>query len=662
VVNDEHKGEALSRQRYDDYFFVSGSPITVNGVPKFMRSNICPSYSAVAGILLVLSFGSAYSADRKPVDTQADLPRFSYPVSGKVETLLDADQATFAAFAAPVEADIDSVLRDYDIRDHAALRDLLQAKLNLQIISGTADGKTLEQLHQLRALEDKPSARLIAHLDQEAFIKARMAAPQSSGASEACPEGFEAAYKGAVDPLPWETVGTDLKGLKGFMGVASHNFFEGFAVSNLQASVDQNHALDLPGAEALIRARAAIRVIVGCQAPLVAVLTAYVDQHNVTKPDIWLARTAVLPDASLLTPVNVAIWDSGIDTSLFPGRLLVDPKPGHDDPNGIAFDVTAKHTHGSLIPLTPEQQADYSSHLADMQGFSDLENDINSDAAAAAKKKLAAMSPEDVKHLFDEGDIFESYAHGTHVAGIAAEGNPAILLAYARITYDSGHPHSPPTDRLVMDLGKSYAEDVRWFKKHRIRVVNMSWWNWPAAYEKDLADNGIGKDAEDRKKLARHYFDIEKRALYAAMKDAPDILFVTIAGNSDHDNAFQEIIPSSFKLPNLIVTGAVDQAGDETTFTSYGENVLIDADGKAVESVVPGGTKVKMSGTSMAAPQVTNLAAKLLAIKPDLTPVQVIDLIRKGSDVSEDGRRHLMNPKRSVELLKSAPPIAATSE
>jgi subtilisin family serine protease len=146
------------------------------------------------------------------------------------------------------------------------------------------------------------------------------------------------------------------------------------------------------------------------------------------------------------------------------------------------------------------------------------------------------------------------------------------------------------------------------------------------------------------------------------MKDAPDILFVTIAGNSDHDNAFQEIIPSSFKLPNLIVTGAVDQAGDETTFTSYGENVLIDADGKAVESVVPGGTKVKMSGTSMAAPQVTNLAAKLLAIKPDLTPVQVIDLIRKGSDVSEDGRRHLMNPKRSVELLKSAPPIAATSE
>jgi len=73
-----------------------------------------------------------------------------------------------------------------------------------------------------------------------------------------------------------------------------------------------------------------------------------------------------------------------------------------------------------------------------------------------------------------------------------------------------------------------------------------------------------------------------------------------------------------------------------------------------VESVVPGGAKVKMTGTSMAAPQVTNLAATLLAIDPKLSPSEVIDLIRRGSDVSQDGRRHLMNPKRSMELLESS--------
>ena len=143
------------------------------------------------------------------------------------------------------------------------------------------------------------------------------------------------------------------------------------------------------------------------------------------------------------------------------------------------------------------------------------------------------------------------------------------------------------------------------------------------------------------------------RSLYAALKSAPEILFVTIAGNNNASNAFQEVIPSSFRLPNLIVAGAVDQAGDETGFTSYGDNVLVHADGQAVESVVPGGATVKMSGTSMAAPQVTNLAAKLLAIDPKLSPLQIITLIRDGSDASDDGRRHLMNPKRSIELLES---------
>jgi subtilisin family serine protease len=221
------------------------------------------------------------------------------------------------------------------------------------------------------------------------------------------------------------------------------------------------------------------------------------------------------------------------------------------------------------------------------------------------------------------------------------------------MTYDTGNPHMTPTDKLQQDLVSSYAASVQWFKDHHIRVVNMSWWNTPSTYEKDLADNGVGKDSVERKQLARHYFEIERDGLYAALKSAPEILFVTIAGNNNADNAFEEVIPSSFRLPNLIVAGAVDQAGDETNFTSYGDNVLVHADGQAVESVIPGGAKVKMTGTSMAAPQVTNLAAKLLAIKPELTPTEMIALIRDGEDTSDDGRRHLMNPKRSVELLRS---------
>jgi subtilisin family serine protease len=68
---------------------------------------------------------------------------------------------------------------------------------------------------------------------------------------------------------------------------------------------------------------------------------------------------------------------------------------------------------------------------------------------------------------------------------------------------------------------------------------------------------------------------------------------------------------------------------------------------------VPGGARVKESGTSMASPNVVNLAAKLFALDPALTPAQVIDLIKAGADTSSDGRLHLINEKRSVQLLQA---------
>ena len=52
----------------------------------------------------------------------------------------------------------------------------------------------------------------------------------------------------------------------------------------------------------------------------------------------------------------------------------------------------------------------------------------------------------------------------------------------------------------------------------------------------------------------------------------------------------------------LRVVGAVDQAGDPTDFTSGGRNVKVYANGFQVESYVPGGGTMKMSGTSMASP------------------------------------------------------------
>jgi subtilisin family serine protease len=134
---------------------------------------------------------------------------------------------------------------------------------------------------------------------------------------------------------------------------------------------------------------------------------------------------------------------------------------------------------------------------------------------------------------------------------------------------------------------------------------------------------------------------------------SPGILFITSAGNSDNDVKFDEFYPSSYEYPNLLSVGAVDVAGDETSFTSLGK-VDIYANGFEVESFVPGGDRIRFNGTSMSSPQVLNLASKLLALDSDLSVGELRDLILDAADERALASRtiRLMNPEASVALLR----------
>jgi subtilisin family serine protease len=625
------------------------NPMTMKMTIKLHSRRFAGVLAASFALIATLAIAPAALAQKKVVKTEDDLPRFNYPISGTATALLQSDDATFNAFAAKVKTDVDSVLDGYDIQDHATLRGLLNVRLSLQLLAGD-DKATLSTLDQIRDLEDKPDAKMLSGIRARAMIAARASTGQTSG--PAYEAAFAKTYAAALNPLPWAVVANRIKESKSSAEIMSPALVIGSVQAGIEPAVAKTHTLSNDLAWGLIGDRVALQQILPLKAPTLAVLTKDVADHDVQKADIWAAREVTLTPADKITPVNVAIWDSGSDLALFPDRTYTVPSPAPGaDAHDIAFDLKGLPTHGYLIPLDDKQKAEFPSMVAELKGLSDLQLSIDSPEATGLKQKLSTMKSADVPGFLEDLEFYSIYSHGTHVAGIAARGNPAIRLAVGRIVFDWHNVPLAPSEELSRRAAEDSKAYVEWFRANHIRVVNMSWGGGPQDDEAALEKNGMGKDAAERKAIAKKLFAIERDGLYQAIRSAPDILFICAAGNADSNSGFNEMIPSSFKLPNLLTVGAVDQAGDEASFTSYGDTVLVDANGYQVESTLPGGYKVRFSGTSMASPNTVNLAAKLLALDPKLTPEQVIHLIVAGATASADGRRHNIDEKHSVELL-----------
>lgn len=601
-------------------------------------------------LLLITPVAYAQSNAKKKVSSQADLPRFSYPVQGSASELVQADETTFNAFARKVGADLDTILRDYEINDKATLRTLLSVKLDLQELAGQFPA-ALDTVEALRALEEKPASKLTTGLFARARLQAASETKSTKG--DAYDQAFAKNYGQAIEPLPWNLVQDAMNAAYGTSRISTESRAIGRVKTDLDPAVQKSGVLANQEAWDLIYWRNTVRSTIPLEPVRAEVLKKYIAAHKVAKPDIWAAREVTLSAEQKLTPVLVAIWDSGVDVSLFSHQLYSDPHPTASGTHGLAFDDRGEPSKSWLYPLTPEQQKAYPGYRDDFKGFMDLQEGIDSPEAETLQKKFKTLTPEQMHQFFELRNVFAHYIHGTHCAGIAVRGNPAARLVVAR--FNDQLPDLPfaPTSEWAHRLGADFQQISDYFRTRNVRVVNMSWGDDPQEFETWISKTGGGADPAERKKHAAELYDIWRQAIETAIKNSPNTLFITAAGNSDSNAGFLEDVPASLHLPNLIAVGALNQAGDETSFTSYGDTVVVDADGYEVESYVPGGVKLKLSGTSMAAPNVVNLAAKLLALDSSLTPAQVIELISKGASRSEDGRRHLIDEKRSVALLQA---------
>ena len=597
-------------------------------------------------VLLALALavaGGAAAADKKRIEKAADLPRFSYKVDGKLEDIV-RDDAKFKAFSREVRRDTESVLAEYDIADKAMLRQLLGVLVRLDYLEGRYD-EALKDAARVRELEEKPADKLLSGLT----IRAMIAAERKVGnrTSDAYKAEVNRLIGAELNGMSYDIVQNGVKEGKASAEIISEALALGYIREAMQPTVDKAGALSSDLAPALVNARYRIVAILPLKETLVGTYGTYLAAHKVEKADIWAARDIQLPPGKGSKPVNIAIWDSGVDTALFPGRLV---NGADGTPAVIAFDKYSNPATGELQSIPADLRNKVPQLKSRLKGFSDLQSNIDSPEASEVKKFLSTLKPDEYKSAIEEINLAGNWMHGTHVAGIALAGNPYAQIVVARIEF--GHTLRPdpcPSQELAERDARNMQTYVDFMKKNGVRVVNMSWGGSVKDIEGDLELCGVGKTPDERKTIARKYFELQKNALAKAFASAPDILFVAAAGNANSDSTFAEQIPAGIEAPNLLTVGAVDKAGDEASFTSYGPTVIVHANGYQVESVIPGGEKLAESGTSMASPQVANLAGKIIAVNPAFKPADVIAIIRDTAEKTADGRRTLVNPKKAVD-------------
>ena len=208
-------------------------------------------------------------------------------------------------------------------------------------------------------------------------------------------------------------------------------------------------------------------------------------------------------------------------------------------------------------------------------------------------------------------DAADGDKHGTHVAGtIAAEGNNDLGVVgvnwKARIMpLKFLGPNGGYTSDAVEALNYALAKGAK--------VSNNSWGG--GGYSQALLD-AINK------------------------ADASGHLFVAAAGNGGSDgvgddNDSTPFYPASYDSPNVVSVAATDSKDSLASFSNYGAaSVDLAAPGVGILSTLPGDTYGGYSGTSMATPHVSGVAALLKSKNPSADDAILKDGILKSVDAN----------------------------
>ena len=595
---------------------------------------------------------AAETSEKQVIRSEADIPRVTIQLQDKPSVMVREGGAALEDMVRQLEAYATDLSENYSIEDATTQKQLLSLQRTIAMHYERWE-EALSYTPLIRALEEKAAARESQGITSDPIALAMQRS--SADASISFEQAFAAAFAERLNHIDVVVARDNLEQLLGTMKIVSTDLLIGSFESQMDP-VAANMGNNVPASVAtgILGSRLSLLTLDKIKGPIVTEISAALDALPKTEQvDLWSQRASQVDTEN---EVIVAIWDTGVDSVLQGERMWVnaDAQAGEYQ-HGLAFGYDYELEPVSLLPKANKYVDELDDMLDLLKGIQDLQSGISSDEASSAQQVMAALKREEVLDFQERLGVLGSYIHGQHVADIAAQNLASVKLMNIRMSWpDDPIPTQPMDEAYVAKLVAAAKQSTQFMQENGVKVANMSWRLTRPMIEGMLVATGTETDPAVAQARAAKIFDQLRVGLTEAFAAAPDVLFIAGAGNEDENVEFVQSVPAGLNLDNLITVGAVDQALNPAGFTSFGQSIDVYANGFEILGRVPGGKELRLSGTSMAAPQVANIAAKMFAVNPQLTVSQAIEILTNAVTVDGEQGLKVIHDKRAVEAAASA--------
>ncbi len=200
--------------------------------------------------------------------------------------------------------------------------------------------------------------------------------------------------------------------------------------------------------------------------------------------------------------------------------------------------------------------------------------------------------------------------HGTHVAGIIAARNNNIGVV--GVAPDAQLYAVKALDKYGSGYISDVIEAIEWAVLNNMSIISMSL--------------GTPQYSQALEEVCNTAY-------------ANGVLLIAAAGNSGDGNAFTDEVMYPAKFDSVIAVGAINRNDTAPYFSASGPEVELAAPGVEIYSTWPRDTYTYASGTSMAAPFVTGVAALYWSENQSLSNSELRELLRNTAlDLGEKGK------------------------